>query len=100
MTHKRPDMRPPKSDTFIHTPIVFPKRERISKKYIVPVQDLDGYLTSLRRHGASEEEIILARRRNTPGDPLNCIITKWTETIYPGFIKNPLKAVKKFKRSL
>ncbi len=75
----------------------YTERLRILRKYIQPIQDLKEYLWLLKRHGATDEEITLARRRNTPGDPLNCIQTYYTEKVYTNQPKK-LRAVKKFKK--
>lgn len=77
---------------FEYEPVI--ERQRIRKKYIVPIQDLKGYLWLMERHGATPEEIEIARRRNTPGDPLNCIIEMYTTTQKP----KSFKPVKKAKR--
>lgn len=77
----------------------YTERLRILRKYIQPIQDLKEYLWLLKRHGASDEEVTLARRRNTPGDPLNCIQTYYTERIFKDQPKK-LRAVKKFKSTV
>jgi hypothetical protein len=77
----------------------FSERLRIHKRFIVPIADLKGYLWLMKRHGATDEEIELARRRNTPGDPLNCVTTTYKERVYHNQPKK-LKAVKKFKKQI
>lgn len=75
----------------------YTERLRIMRKYIQPIHDLKEYLWLLKRHGASDEEVILAKRRNTPGDPLNCIKTYYVERVFKNQPKK-LQAVKKFKK--
>lgn len=76
----------------------YTERVRIHKRFIAPIEDLEEYLWLLQRHGYTPEEIEIARRRNTPGDPLNCITTIYTEKVYTNKPKK-LKAVKKFSSS-
>lgn len=95
---KRPSMRIRGVDASIvpDGPPKYTERLRILKRYTVPIGDLEEYLWLLKRHGATDEEITIARRRNTPGDPLNCTTTYYTERVYSNQPKK-LKAVKKFK---
>ena len=70
-----------------------------TKEYIRPVQYLDAYLWGLRRNGASEEEILNAKRRNTPGDTMNVKTTVFHENILNLHVLGFPKKVKAFKKT-